>query len=41
MDVNRDGDGEAFREAIKPVWEAFIADHGNALINAILSTSEE
>ena len=39
MEVNRDVDGAAFQEAAKPVWENFIAENGDELINAILKAS--
>lgn len=40
MIVNRDVDGAAFQEAAKPVWESFIAENGDKLINAILAASK-
>jgi tripartite ATP-independent transporter DctP family solute receptor len=40
MTVNRDVDGAAFQEAVKPVWEAFIEANGDGLVNAILKASE-
>lgn len=40
MKVNRDVDGAAFQEAAKPVWDSFIADNGDTLINAILEASK-
>lgn len=40
MIVNRDVDGAAFQEAAKPVWEGFIAENGDTLINAILEASK-
>ena len=40
MSVNRDVDGAAFQEAVKPVWEAFIAENGDGLVNAILEASK-
>ena len=40
MSVNRDVDGAAFQEAVKPVWEAFIAENGDGLVNAILAASK-
>ncbi|MEY8099368.1 DctP family TRAP transporter solute-binding subunit [Falsihalocynthiibacter sp. S25ZX9] len=39
MTINRDVDGNAFQEAIKPVWEAFIETNGDGLVNAILEAS--
>ena len=39
MTVNRDVDGAAFQEAVKPVWEAFIEANGDGLVNAILEAS--
>ena len=40
MTINRDVDGAAFQEAVKPVWEAFIEANGDGLVNAILEASE-
>lgn len=40
MVVNRDVDGAAFQKASKPVWEGFIAENGDTLINAILDASK-
>ena len=40
MQVNRDVDGAAFQEAIRPVWDSFIQANGDTLINAILEASE-
>ncbi|MFQ1701140.1 DctP family TRAP transporter solute-binding subunit [Loktanella agnita] len=40
MTVNRDVDGAAFQEAVKPVWEAFIEANGDELVNAILEASK-
>lgn len=40
MVVNRDVDGAAFQEAAKPVWESFIKENGDALINSILAASK-
>lgn len=35
MEVNRDVDTAAFREAIKPVWESYISENGDELIKQI------
>lgn len=35
MEVNRDVDGAAFQQAIKPVWSAFIAENGDDMIKKI------
>lgn len=35
MQVNSDVDAAAFQAAVKPVWEAFIAANGDAVVNAI------
>ncbi|QFI69912.1 DctP family TRAP transporter solute-binding subunit [Sinorhizobium alkalisoli] len=40
MSVNRDVDAAAFQAAVKPVWEGFIDENGDALVNAIVSASK-
>lgn len=40
MKVNRDVDGAAFQEAVKPVWSAFIEQYGDVMINRILEASK-
>lgn len=40
MAVNRDVDGAAFQAKVKPVWDAFVADNGDALVKAIEAASE-
>lgn len=35
MEVNRDVDAAAFQGVVKPVWDAFIATNGDAVVNAI------
>lgn len=40
MEVNRDVDSAAFQEAAKPVWENFIKENGNDMIDAILAASK-
>lgn len=40
MKVNRDVDGDAFQEAVKPVWAAFIKENGDAMVNKILAASK-
>lgn len=40
MSVNRDVDAAAFQAAVKPVWEGFIDENGDALVNAILDASK-
>lgn len=40
MMVNQDVDGAAFQAAIKPVWEGFISQNGDTLVNAILDASK-
>ena len=40
MKVNRDVDGAAFQEAVKPVWQNFIKENGEDLINSILEASK-
>jgi tripartite ATP-independent transporter DctP family solute receptor len=39
MKVNRDVDGAAFQEAVAPVWEAFIEENGDEMINKIQAAS--
>lgn len=39
MKVNRDVDGAAFQDAVTPVWAAFIAEHGEEMINKIKNAS--
>lgn len=39
MKVNRDVDRAAFQAKVKPVWDTFIAENGNTLVNAILAAS--
>lgn len=39
MKVNRDVNGAAFQEAIKPVWTAFISKNGDNLVNEIRAAS--
>lgn len=39
MEVNRDVDGAAFQQMVKPVWDNFIAENGDTLVNAILAAS--
>jgi TRAP-type C4-dicarboxylate transport system substrate-binding protein len=40
MEVNSDVDAAAFQEAIKPVWDSFIAQQGDAVVNAILAAQK-
>ena len=40
MQVNRDVDGAAFQDAVKPVWNAFIEEHGDKMVNDILAASK-
>ena len=40
MSINRDVDGAAFQEPVRLVWDAFIAAHGDGLVNAILEASK-
>lgn len=37
MEVNNDVDAAAFQAVVKPVWDAFIATNGDAVVNAILA----
>jgi tripartite ATP-independent transporter DctP family solute receptor len=40
MTVNRDVDGAAFQETVKPVWNAFIEKHGDVMIKKIEAASK-
>jgi TRAP-type transport system periplasmic protein len=40
MEINRDVDAAAFQSAVKPVWDKFIADNGDVLVNQILEASK-
>lgn len=40
MTVNRDVDAAAFQTAVKPVWEGFIDENGDSLVNAIVAASK-
>ncbi|OHV81925.1 DctP family TRAP transporter solute-binding subunit [Ensifer sp. LCM 4579] len=40
MSVNRDVDATAFQSAVKPVWEGFIDENGESLVNAIVAASK-
>ncbi|CUI72953.1 TRAP transporter substrate-binding protein [Cognatishimia activa] len=40
MTVNQDVDGAAFQAAITPVWDSFISQNGDTLVNAILAASK-
>ena len=40
MEVNRDVDGAAFQEMVKPVWDNFISENGDALVNAIAAATK-
>ncbi len=35
MEVNRDVDAAAFQAVVAPVWDSFIAENGDTLVNAI------
>ncbi|ODT58297.1 MULTISPECIES: DctP family TRAP transporter solute-binding subunit [Paracoccus] len=37
MQINRDVDAAAFQEAVRPVWDAFIAQNGDAIVTSITS----
>ncbi|MFN3276808.1 MAG: DctP family TRAP transporter solute-binding subunit [Paracoccus hibiscisoli] len=37
MQINRDVDAAAFQEAVRPVWDAFVAQNGEAIVTAITS----
>lgn len=37
MEVNSDVDAAAFQAAVKPVWDTFVAENGDAVVNAILA----
>ena len=40
MEVNRDVDTAAFQKATRPVWDNFIAENGDAMVNAIEAASK-
>ncbi|NHF72401.1 TRAP transporter substrate-binding protein [Paracoccus xiamenensis] len=40
MEVNRDVDAAAFQAAIKPVWDNFVAENGDELLNQVLETAK-
>ncbi len=37
MQINRDVDAAAFQEAVRPVWDGFVAQNGEAIVTAITS----
>ena len=40
MEVNTDVDTAAFQAAVKPVWDSFIAEQGDTVVNAILAAQQ-
>lgn len=40
MKVNRDVDSAAFQKLVKPVWDNFIAENGDTLVNAITEATK-
>ena len=40
MEVNEDVDAAAFQATVKPVWDAFIAENGDAVVNAIKAAQQ-
>jgi tripartite ATP-independent transporter DctP family solute receptor len=40
MEVNDDVDAAAFQAAVKPVWDGFIAENGDAVVNAIMAAQQ-
>lgn len=40
MEVNTDVDAAAFQAAVKPVWDGFIAENGDAVVNAIMAAQQ-
>ena len=40
MEVNTDVDAAAFQTAVKPVWDSFIAENGDAVVNAIMAAQQ-
>ncbi len=40
MQVNRDVDAAAFQTATRPVWDNFVAENGDAMVNAIQEASK-
>lgn len=37
MEVNTDVDAAAFQAAVKPVWDGYVAENGDAVVNAIVA----
>jgi len=35
MEINRDVNAEAFQEAVRPVWDSFVQENGDTVVNAI------
>ena len=40
MEVNTDLDAAAFQAAVKSVWDGYIAQNGDAVVNAVLATQK-
>ena len=40
MEVNTDVDAAAFQAAVKSVWDGYIAQNGDAVVNAVLATQK-
>lgn len=40
MEINQDVDSAAFQAAVKPVWDTFIAENGDTLVNEIMEASK-
>lgn len=40
MEVNGDVDAAAFQAAVKPVWDGYIGQNGDAVVNAVLATQK-
>lgn len=35
MEVNRDVDTAAFQEKVRPIWDSFVKENGDAVVTAI------
>lgn len=40
MEVNTDVDAAAFQAAVKPVWDGFISENGDLVVNAIFAAQQ-
>jgi TRAP-type C4-dicarboxylate transport system substrate-binding protein len=39
-EVNSDVDAAAFQAAVKPIWDSFIAENGDSVVNAIMAAQQ-